>query len=171
RALTPAERIAAAQRALARLGRYDGAIDGKLGEGTKSGLAGLAGLAEGMPDDPLDQAVALAADRVAVRLSTPDRLVGPGWSNATRLQLTPDDQPRIAEAFAAAAAAPGVAREWTSGDGMRSGRITVAGRAEDTKGRQRPCVAFTHVVTTPAGRDAGAPARACRSGGRWLLED
>jgi len=171
RALTPAERIAAAQRALARLGRYDGAIDGKLGEGTKSGLAGLAGLAEGMPDDPLDQAVALAADRVAVRVATPDRLVGPGWSNATRLRLTPDDQPRISEAFAAAAATPGVAREWTSGDGMRSGRITVTGRAEDTKGRQRPCVAFAHVVTTPAGRDAGVPARACRSAGRWLLEE
>ncbi|HYH16987.1 MAG TPA: hypothetical protein VD995_00080 [Azospirillum sp.] len=170
RALSPVERIAAAQRALARLGRYDGAIDGKLGEGTKAGLAGLAGLAEEMPDDPLDQAIAIAADRVAIRLPTPDRLVGPGWSNATRLRLTAEDQPRIVEAFLAAVAAPGVPRPWTSSDGIRSGQLTVTGRVEDPGGHRRPCLTFTHVVTTPAGRDAGLPARACRSAGRWLLE-
>ena len=171
RILSPVERITAAQRALARLGRYDGAIDGKLGEGTRTGLAGLSSLMESAAGDPLDLAVAIASDRVGIRLPTPDLLVGPGWSNATRLRITADDQPRVAEAFLSAVATAGASKEWTSSDGMRSGLLTVTGRVEDPQKRQRPCVAFAHVVTTPAGRDAGVPARACRSAGKWSLEE
>lgn len=173
RVLSAAERIAAAQRALARLGRYDGPIDGKLGEGTRAGLASLAAVADGaeMADGPFGLAVAIASDRIGIRLHSPDLLVGPGWSNATRMRLTPDDQPRIAQAFQGAAAAPGAPREWVSGDGTRSGVLTVSGRAEDATGRQRPCVTFTHAVTTPAGRDMGVPSRACRSAGTWLLDE
>lgn len=170
------ERVMAAQRALARLGRYDGAIDGKMGEATKAGLASLSTLTDAGDVvagdvDSLDLAVAIAADRVAVNVQTPDLLIGKGWSNATRLRVTPDDQPVIAGAFLSALAAPGTAKDWTSGDGSRTGRITVTGRVEDPKDRRRLCFGFTHVVTTPAGRDAGVPLTACRTDGRWMLEE
>ncbi|NUB17540.1 hypothetical protein GAY28_38190, partial [Azospirillum brasilense] len=103
RVLTPEERIMAAQRALARLGRYDGAIDGKMGEGTRTGLASLTGLVDTppgvAPEDPLELAMAIAADRVAVNVQTPELLVGTGWSNATRLRLKHHDQPMVAGAF------------------------------------------------------------------------
>lgn len=180
RALTPEERIMAAQRALARLGRYDGAIDGKMGEGTRTGLASLTGLVEippGVaPEDPLDLAVAIAADRVPVNVRTPELLVGPGWSNATRLRMNRDDQPLVAGAFLGALAASGTERaaagqEWVSGDGLRTGRITVTGRIADPQDRGRLCFALTHVVTTPAGRDAGTPLRTCRTAGNWTLEE
>ena len=180
RVLTPEERIMAAQRALARLGRYDGAIDGKMGEGTRTGLASLTGLVDTppgvAPDDPLDLAVAIAADRVAVNVRTPELLVGPGWSNATRLRMSRDDQPLVAGAFLAALAASGkdeaaAGQDWTSGDGLRSGRITVTGRIADPKERGRLCFALSHVVTTPAGRDAGMPLRTCRTAGNWTLEE
>ncbi|MCW2243811.1 hypothetical protein [Azospirillum canadense] len=169
------ERVMAAQRALARLGRYDGAIDGKMGEATKAGLASLSTLTDaGDVDanaDSLDLAVAIAADRVAVNVQTPDLLIGKGWSNATRLRVTPDDQAVIAGAFLSALAAPGSGKDWSSGDGSRSGRITVTGRVEDPKDKRRLCFGFTHVVTTPAGRDAGVPLTACRTDGRWMLEE
>ncbi|WP_431858081.1 hypothetical protein [Azospirillum sp.] len=171
RVLSPAERIAAAQRALARLGRYEGAIDGKMGSGTRSGLESLAALVTEAPGDPLDLAVAIASDRIAIRLRTPELLVGAGWSNATRLRLTAEDQERIAAAFQGAVAAAGAPRDWTSEDAMRSGALTVTGRVEDPAKRQRACASFTHVVTTAAGRDAGTPALACHTGGRWLLEE
>ncbi|MDQ2104904.1 peptidoglycan-binding domain-containing protein, partial [Azospirillum isscasi] len=180
RVLTPEERIMAAQRALARLGRYDGAIDGKMGEGTRTGLASLTGLVDTppgvAPEDPLDLAVAIAADRVPVNVRMPELLVGPGWSNATRLRMNRDDQPLVAGAFLGALAASGTERaaegqDWVSGDGLRSGRITVTGRIADPKERGRLCFALTHVVTTPAGRDAGAPLRTCRTAGNWTLEE
>ncbi|HYG86883.1 MAG TPA: hypothetical protein VD978_11550 [Azospirillum sp.] len=175
RTLSPTERIAAAQRALARLGRYDGPIDGKMGEGTKAGLASLAALGAETKlagaSDTVGLAVAIASDRVGIRLSTPDLLIGPGWSNATRLHLAPGDQPRIEQAFVGAAATPGTPREWTSDDGTRSGILTVTGRIEDPKGQQRLCFAFAHAVITPAGRDAGVPSKACRSAGVWLLDE
>lgn len=180
RVLTPEERIMAAQRALARLGRYDGAIDGKMGEGTRTGLASLTGLVETppgvAPEDPLELAVAIAADRVPVNVRTPELLVGPGWSNATRLRMNRDDQPLVAGAFLGALAASGTERAasgqvWVSGDGLRSGLITVTGRIADPKDRGRLCFALTHVVTTPAGRDAGAPLRTCRTAGNWTLEE
>ena len=180
RVLTPEERVMAAQRALARLGRYDGAIDGKMGDGTRAGLASLNGLVETppgvAPEDPLDLAVAIAADRVAVDIRTPELLVGPGWSNATRLRMSRDDQPLVAGAFLGALAAFGTERaaagqDWTSVDGLRTGRITVTGRIADPKERGRLCFTLTHVVTTPAGRDAGAPLRTCRTAGNWTLEE
>ncbi|MBK4717705.1 hypothetical protein JJL56_02385 [Azospirillum sp. YIM DDC1] len=180
RVLTPEERIMAAQRALARLGRYDGAIDGKMGEGTRTGLASLTGLVETppgvAPEDPLELAVAIAADRVPVNVRTPELLVGPGWSNATRLRMNRDDQPLVAGAFLGALAASGTERAasgqvWVSEDGLRSGLITVTGRIADPKDRGRLCFALTHVVTTPAGRDAGAPLRTCRTAGNWTLEE
>lgn len=171
RALSPAERIAAAQRALARLGRYEGAIDGKMGSGTRSGLESLAALVEDAPGDPLDRAVAIASDRIAIRLRAPELLIGAGWSNATRLRLPAEDRERIAAAFLGALAASGAAREWTSEDATRSGVVTVIGRVEDPAKRQRACASFTHVVTTAAGRDGGTQALACRTGGRWLLEE
>ncbi|HYH39687.1 MAG TPA: hypothetical protein VD860_15810 [Azospirillum sp.] len=171
RVLSPAERVAAAQRALARLGRYEGAIDGKMGGGTRSGLESLAALVTDASGDPLERAVAIAADRIAIRLRTPELLVGAGWSNATRLRLTADDRERIAGAFLGALAASGTPREWIAEDATRSGVLTVTGRVEDPARRQRACASFTHVVTTPAGRDAGTPALACHAGGRWLLEE
>ncbi|WP_247891644.1 peptidoglycan-binding domain-containing protein, partial [Azospirillum argentinense] len=180
RVLTPEERIMAAQRALARLGRYDGAIDGKMGEGTRTGLASLTGLIDTppgvAPEDPLDLAVAIAADRVAVNVRTPELLVGPGWSNATRLRMNQDDQPQVAGAFLGALAASGterasVGQEWMSGDRLRSGVVTVTGRIADPKDRGRLCFGLTHVVTTPAGRDAGTPLRTCRTAGNWTLEE
>jgi DnaJ-class molecular chaperone with C-terminal Zn finger domain len=165
------ERVMAAQRALARLGRYDGAIDGKMGDATKAGLASLSTLTDMDIADPLDLAVAIAADRVTVNTQTPDLLIGPGWSNATRLRMLPDDQPLVAAAFLNALGAPNTAKAWQSGDGTRYGEITVTSRVEDPKARNRLCFAFTHVVTTPAGRDAGVPLRACRTEGRWMLEE
>lgn len=168
---SPSERVMAAQRALARLGRYDGAIDGKMGEATKTGLASLSTLTDEGDGDPLDLAVAIASDRVPVNVQTPDLLIGRGWSNATRLRMSPDDQAVIAGAFLSALATPGTGKDWTSGDGSRSGRITVTGRVEDPKDRRRLCFSFTHVVTTPAGRDAGVPLSACRTEGRWMLEE
>lgn len=171
RLLSAEERVAAVQRALARLGRYDGAIDGKPGEATKAGLDSLASLVEAPAGDPADMALAIASDRVPIRLDTPGLLVGAGWSNATRLRLGPEDGRRIATAMAAAATTPGETQDWVSADGLRSGRITVTGHANDPTGRQRPCVAFTHIVTTLAGRDPGVPARACRFDGRWSLSE
>ncbi len=180
RVLTTEERIMAAQRALARLGRYDGAIDGKMGEGTRTGLASLTGLIDTppgvAPEDPLDLAVAIAADRVAVNVRTPELLVGPGWSNATRLRMSLDDQAQVAGAFLGALAASGTERasmgqEWMSGDRLRSGVVTVTGRIADPKDRGRLCFGLTHVVTTPAGRDAGTPLRTCRTAGNWTLEE
>ena len=90
--------------------------------------------------------------------------------------MSRDDQPLVAGAFLAALAASGkdeaaAGQDWTSGDGLRSGRITVTGRIADPKERGRLCFALSHVVTTPAGRDAGMPLRTCRTAGNWTLEE
>ena len=83
---------------------------------------------------------------------------------------------QVAGAFLGALAASGteraaVGQEWMSGDRLRSGIITVTGRIADPKDRGRMCFGLTHIVTTPAGRDAGTPLRTCRTAGNWTLEE
>ncbi|NUB17443.1 hypothetical protein GAY28_37475, partial [Azospirillum brasilense] len=118
----------------------------------------------------------LAGRGGAVKLQTPEVRGGKGWSHGNRMAIKPDGQPMVAGAFLGALAASGTERaatgqEWVSGDGLRSGLITVTGRIADTKDRGRLCFSLTHVVTTPAGRDAGAPLRTCRTAGNWTLEE